>query len=102
MQMHTLFKKKILQHIALHEATRVKRRPRVFKDEMDLRGKDSRRSTKKKHFVLLILQFPRIILITFQKIIRKKLSQKIEKKFNQNQSTQKLQLRSMTTLKISE
>jgi len=25
--MHTLFKKKILQHIALHEATRVKRRP---------------------------------------------------------------------------
>ena len=30
MQMHTLFKKKILQHIALHEATRVKRRPRVL------------------------------------------------------------------------
>ena len=28
--MHTLFKKKILQHIALHEATRVKRRPRVL------------------------------------------------------------------------
>ena len=28
--MHTLFKKKILQHIALHESTRVKRRPRVL------------------------------------------------------------------------
>ena len=28
--MHTLFKKKILPHIALHEATRVKRRPRVL------------------------------------------------------------------------
>ena len=30
MQMHTRFKKKILPHIALHEATRVKRRPRVL------------------------------------------------------------------------
>ena len=30
MQMHTLFQKKSLHQIALHEATRVKRRPRVL------------------------------------------------------------------------